>query len=531
MHLRLPSQPVWLLAAWGLCALSQTAAAFAFRDTVDGISCKHYDVALGQPWPSGRPRWIDAAGAVDGARAFDVQSADPQAKRPTLRWNVTALAQGWASGSFANEGLVLAGVGKPGGAQFHSRESGEVGLRPSLQVTYLDGANELLGPSADSDLDCSTHNGTGQGPVLNAGPKSWVVMRFDLQRLRKGKAGDIKRAELILVRTATAVFAAGGLGVFRLETPYSQPMPPLEVGLAAAFPADKGIDKHPDVFFAERFDGQQIDSRWTLGDREVRLVLEPVSAMPANPQPGAGTSAPGGAGNLGALGAALPPPAIAANSLRAMIPSGKNTGLDLRYDFQPQGKPEPEEVYMRYYLRLGREWRSITDSGKLPGLAGTYGKVAWGGRGWDGQLGWSARGSFIKGLPVDHPLFGRVPLASYVYHSKANSGGYGETLTWAGAQGAGFVETERWVCVEQFIKLNTPGMEDGTLKAWVDGRLVFERRDFRFRDNPQVKIQNAWMDVYYGGPNPSPRSYTVHIDNVVIAKRYIGPMAAAPARP
>jgi hypothetical protein len=503
-----PSTYRFLLAAMMWCVLCPNAAAFAFRDTADGVSCRHFDVAMAQLWPSGQARWIDAAGAVDGGRAFDVQAVDPSAKKPTLRWNVTALVQGWAQGSFQNEGLVLAGVGKAGGAQFHSRESPEIGLRPSLQITYSSGASELLGPAADSDLDCSTYGGTGHGPALNAGPKTWVVLRFDLQRLRKGQAGDVKRAELILVRTGTSVFAVGGLGVFRLETPYSQPMPPLEAGLAANFPGDRGIEKHPEVLFVDRFDAAQIDPRWTPGDREVRMVLEPIS-----PQ------------------AASAPLAIEANSLRATIPARKNTGLDLRYDFKVRGQPEPDEVYLRYYLRLGREWRSITDSGKLPGLAGTYGKVGWGGRGWDGQLGWSARGSFIKGPPADHPLFGRVALASYVYHSKAGPSGYGETLTWDGAQGAGFIETERWVCVEQFVKLNTPGAEDGVLKAWVDGRLVFSRSNFRFRDNPQVKIQNAWMDLYYGGADVSPRSYAIHIDNVVIAKRYIGPMAAAPGRP
>ncbi len=498
----------WLLAASALYTLCQTTAAFPFRDSADGVTCRHYDLAIGQLWPNAQARWIDAAGVVNGSLSFDTQGVDPQAKKPTVRWNITGLVQGWAQGSYANEGVVLAGAGKAGGAQFHSRESPEVGLRPSLQVTYLSGASELLGAAADSDLDCSTHASTGQGPVLNIGPKSAVLMRFDLQRLRKGQPQEVRRAELILVRTNTAAFAAGGLGVFRLETPYSQPISPVETGLAASFPADLGIAKHPDVLFADRFDAAQLDPRWTLGDRDARMLLEPMGAQA--PQ------------------AALP---IEAYSLRAVIPAGKNTGLDLRYDFKPRGQPEPDEVYLRYYLRLGREWRSITDSGKLPGLAGTYGKVAWGGRGWDGQQGWSARGSFIKGLPVDHPLFGRVALASYVYHSKANAGGYGETLTWDGAKGAGFIETERWVCVEQFVKLNTVGAEDGVLKAWVDGRLVFARHNFRFRDTPLVKIQNAWMDVYYGGPNPSPRSYAVHIDNVVIAKRYIGPMSGQPTRP
>jgi hypothetical protein len=518
MRLRLPPICLCQLAALALATGCQVAAAFPFRDAADGVSCRHFDVALGQLWPDGGARWVDAAGAAQGARAFDTQSVELRGGKPTVRWNITALVRGWASGSFPNEGLLLAGTGPAaGGVQFHARDSTDVGLRPSLQVTYLSGGSELLSAAADADLECSTHAGTGPAAVLNVGPKTVTVMRFDLTRLRKGRATDVKSAELILVRTPTAAWAAGTLAVFRLSTPYSEALPAVQSGLAAAYPGDRGIDKHPDVLFVDRFEAVQLDSKWTVGDKEVRLLLEP---MPAQP-PGPGAEPPSAA--------ALP--AIAPYSLRGVVPAGKNTGMDLRYDFKKRGQAEPDEVYMRYYLRLGREWRTMGDTGKLPGLSGTYGKVAWGGRGWDGQLGWSARGSFRKAPSVDHPMFGRVALASYVYHSKADAGGYGEIVTWGGAQGAAFIETERWVCVEQFLKLNTPGQEDGVLKAWVDGRLVYERNNFRFRDNPQVKIENAWMDLYYGGPNPSPRNYSMHIDNVVIAKSYIGPMAAAPGRP
>ncbi len=501
-----------------LGALAQQAAAFAFRDAADGISCRHFDIAMGLVWPEGKAAWFDAQGVRNGARAFDSQIIELRGGKPALRWNITSLVQAWGEGRHSNDGLLLAGVGAPGGAQFHSRESPDVGLRPSLQITYLGGASELLSAAADADLDCSTQTGVGVAPFLTVGPQTGTAMRFDLTRLRKGAAKDIKKAELILVRTPVSAFAAGALGVFRLATPFAEAPVSTQAGLAAAYPADKGIEKHPDVLFVDRFEQVQLDPKWTVGDKELRFMFEP---MPALPLPATPASS----------GRPAPPPAIAPYSLRATVPAGKNTGLDLRYDFKLRGQAEPEEAYLRYYLRLGREWRTMGDSGKLPGFAGTYGKAGWGGRSWDGQLGWSARGSFIKAPAVDHPMFGRIALASYVYHSKANAGGYGEIIPWSGGQGAGFIETERWVCVEQFIKLNTPGQEDGVLRAWVDGRLVFERSNFRFRDTQNLKIENAWMDLYYGGSAVSPRNYSMHIDNVVIARRYIGPMAPPAGSP
>ena len=32
------------------------------------------------------------------------------------------------------------------------------------------------------------------------------------------------------------------------------------------------------------------------------------------------------------------------------------------------------------------------------------------------------------------------------------------------------------------------------------------------------------MNVYHGGSTPSPRDMSLYIDNVVVAKRYIGPL-------
>ncbi len=497
--------------------------AFAFRDTVDGITCHAFDAVTLLGWPGTEVPWVDAAGVAGGAKAYDTQRLDGAKTPRALRWNVLALVKDWASGKADNEGFLIAPTGSPiavankdalaytdkaatkavlsGGADFHSREAEDVGLRPSLRVVHADGAVELLSPQADAGLDCSTHSGLGGRDTLHIGPNSKGVLRFDLSRLRKGSAANAKVAELVLVRTSAGVWSDGALGVFRLTTPWTQTFEKPARGLAAAFSGDRDIDKHPAVLFADNFGTGKLRKGWNTNDMVRARVVAPEAA------PAAG----------GAL--------LTLASLRATIPRGENLGLDLRFDLpRAPGKPDTSEAYLRYYLRLGPEWAASPDSGKLPGLAGTYGRAAWGGRGWHGMEGWSARGSFLKTAPVGHPARPYLTLASYVYHSKSASG-YGEIFAWGGSYGAALVQPGRWYCIEQHIKLNTPGREDGVLRAWVDGQPVFERRDLRLRDTATIGIENAWMDLYMGGSQTALRDMSIQIGQVVVATQYIGPLA------
>jgi hypothetical protein len=60
----------------------------------------------------------------------------------------------------------------------------------------------------------------------------------------------------------------------------------------------------------------------------------------------------------------------------------------------------------------------------------------------------------------------------------------------------------RWVKLEQEVVLNTPKMEDGTLRVWVDGVLTINRRDVAYRSKPQVAIGGVSVEVYRGsGPS------------------------------
>lgn len=203
-------------------------------------------------------------------------------------------------------------------------------------------------------------------------------------------------------------------------------------------------------------------------------------------------------------------------ALRIKVEEGGHYGASLLFRFKRQLGKEPEEVYFRYYLRLANDWDPAR-GGKLPGISGTYGRAGWGGRRVNGRDGWSARGLF--GGQRD----GKTPIGFYCYHADMK-GRYGSNWVWDKDR-LGYLENNRWYCLEQYAKMNTPGRNDGILRGWVDGRPAFEKTDIRMRDVDTLKIEAVWINVYHGGTWAARSDDHLYIDEVVIARRYIGPLA------
>ena len=205
-------------------------------------------------------------------------------------------------------------------------------------------------------------------------------------------------------------------------------------------------------------------------------------------------------------------------ALRVKVDRGGHYGTSIQFRFRKQLGEEPEEIYFRYYLRFADDWDPVR-GGKLPGIAGTYGRAGWGGRPSDGKNGWSARGLF-RGQEE-----GKTPIGFYCYHAEMK-GRYGSHWEWDRDR-LGRLENNRWYSIEQYAKMNTPGQGDGILRAWVDGRLAFEKTDVRMRDSDKLKIESVWVNVYLGGTWTSQSDHHLYIDDVVIARRYIGPDSIA----
>jgi hypothetical protein len=202
-------------------------------------------------------------------------------------------------------------------------------------------------------------------------------------------------------------------------------------------------------------------------------------------------------------------------ALRVHVEQGGHYGLSLEFPFKKRIGHEPEEVYFRYYLRFADDW-TPRRGGKLPGFGGTYGRAGWGGRPVDGTDGWSARGLF------DGQKDGRTPIGFYCYHMDMK-GVYGSNWVWDRDK-LGFLENNRWYCIEQYVKLNTPGQPNGVLRGWVDGGLAFEKTDVRFRAVDTLKIEAVWINIYLGGTWTAEQDHHLYLDEIVISKQPIGPL-------
>lgn len=202
-------------------------------------------------------------------------------------------------------------------------------------------------------------------------------------------------------------------------------------------------------------------------------------------------------------------------ALEVTLKQGTHYGADFGYDFASSGGAEPEEAYLTYKLCFALDFNAeAVQGGKLPGFGGVYGDSGSAGKKVDGSDSWSARGAYWK-----PDAQGRIPIGFYVYHPEMK-GEYGDT--WYFPQ---TLERGKWHEVGLYVKLNTPasttggrGLNDGILRAWLNGAPAYENREIRFRDTDRLKVRNVWFHFYHGGGAPASQDYKLWIDDVVIVR-------------
>lgn len=139
-----------------------------------------------------------------------------------------------------------------------------------------------------------------------------------------------------------------------------------------------------------------------------------------------------------------------------------------------------DELYMSYRIRFSNnfDWRL---GGKLPGLGGgegvTGGREPNGYNGWSSRLMWREAGSAMN----------------YVYHVDQPAK-WGEDFHWSRD-----FQDNRWVEVEQRVKMNSPGQKNGIIQSWINGRKVQDRRNVRFRHTSNLKIDHVQFETFFGG--------------------------------
>lgn len=484
----------WIASFFAWSFSSIAGAVVPLADSPDGITCHHYATGFKLPWQRKGGDWVDANGTAFGDEPYASVRLAARQGRQKLSIDLTSLVRSWLDGVEPAGGVFLNMVpgSKSGLADFASRENPDPSAHPVLMIEWSDGQSTSVGPLADTHLDCSTVSSLGNLPVFQIGHGLAAILSFPFERR---PSAVVISAKLVLTSDEQYGGNTSTIGGYRPLLPWARGGERVE-GLAGAFAFDHGIENHPDVIFAEYFESRRWLNAWSDFDKTGRaeIVNENINDRFE---------------------------VFDGKALQVTIRKGNTQGLSMHYRFMRSNQAEPEEVFFRYYLRFGENWDPSVDGGKMPGLSGTYGRAGWGGRKPDGRNGWSARGSFFTTLRASTPLSHLRGIGSFIAHVDIPDS-HGVNLGW-GLGPSGALEKNRWYAVEQQVRMNTPGEKNGVLRAWIDGQLVFDKTNLRYRDTPELRIESVWMNVYHGGTQPAHKDLTLFIDNVVVAKKYIGP--------
>jgi hypothetical protein len=195
--------------------------------------------------------------------------------------------------------------------------------------------------------------------------------------------------------------------------------------------------------------------------------------------------------------------------------------------------PEERQLFCRVYFRydsnfnlpLESSHKGIRMSGQYPGPCGGTPRN---GSGWFlFLLQNDAAGKYLPGEVT--PGFGQI----YAYWPlQQDPDGCGD-LWWPTGQGfpdyPDFVSRHNfnvprgvWFCYELMVKVNDLGTRNGEVKVWKNGVVVADFPDLFVRSVPNLLIDTLAIVMH---EHHSVRVNRVWIDNVVLARDYIGPIA------
>lgn len=329
-----------------------------------------------------------------------------------------------------------------------------------------------------------------------------------------------------------------------------RPTPAIEegaTGLAAKYPGDLGIEKDPDVVFVESFeeDVDAVCARWDQADG--KSIMAASDEVP----PGSGgkrslllTRKTGGTGGY-----------LDGGSLYRRLLDAEGGGY--------------ERLHFRFYMKFNKEHAPIHH----------YGAAFWGlqppTRWPQGGAGVRPKGDGRFITQVEPGDFTSWYFYSYWQHM---GGSPPRGQTWGNSFELDVpprpVAREQWICLELMLKLNDVGDTNGEQAYWIDGRLsrkgeqitsylgkgfpasgtwVYDKffpgatkegvawdeargkglpipggkpfPGFAWRSTPDLRINAIWLYRYMSKPETGVSR--VWWDHLVVAKKYIGPLAPA----
>ena len=216
----------------------------------------------------------------------------------------------------------------------------------------------------------------------------------------------------------------------------------------------------------------------------------------------------------------------AGSALEVFYPAGKDgtkgTGAQWQLDFDRSY----EEAWLRYRFKF-RSGFDFVRGGKLPGFAG--GTAPTGSRDADGTNGFAARLMWrtdfrgVSGVPEQTVTDG----ISYAKYTDSGFDGTGEDEDreyWHDADGTRtMMQSGVWYEVIQRVKMNDPGVRNGVLQIWLDGRLVLDQQDILWRTANTFAIDQVYFSTFFGGNEDwrTSKDEVVYFDDFLISQTAI----------
>ena len=314
-------------------------------------------------------------------------------------------------------------------------------------------------------------------------------------------------------------------------------LPEGDAGIAAKHPGDLGIDKDPDVVFAESFEGDSVSAltrRWTQFNTKLTTLVDDVP--------------PGSAGK---------------KSLLFTHVGGQGEGGHLYKSF----KPGFDQLFLRFYVKFDPDCNPIHHFVHMGG--------------YNPPTPWPQGGAGVRPKGNERFTTGIEPYGNawqwdfYSYWMEMR-GSPPRGQCWGNCflgDAKPKAERGKWQCVELMMKLNDVGDSNGEQALWVDGKLighlgkgfpkgkwVFDRflpgqggdairwndqkggresfrvaqggepfEGFRWRNSDALRLSFLWMLVYITKA-PEGHLSKIGFDDVVLARKYIGPLARGKGR-
>jgi hypothetical protein len=284
-------------------------------------------------------------------------------------------------------------------------------------------------------------------------------------------------------------------------------------GLAAKYPQDRGIAKDAAVLFADDFESGDL-SKWDDRSGTISVTGD-------------------------AKGGKDEPPHAGRHCAAAPMHRGKDHGGEAKKWFLPGADTvyarcyvrfSPDYQYAHHFLTLlatqkGNRWSAFGKAGQKPDgtwfCSGMEPWFAWGENPPPGELNLY---TYSMDMEIDRKM------------NKYWGNGFfppGPEKGKAAGPARVIPALDKWQCWEFMIQANSAeDKADGRQAMWLDGKKVAEFTGIRWRKGPELKVNCFWLQ-HFGYDDSDPTSagkkgkqdeQTAWFDDVVIARKYVGPM-------